>query len=254
MFFGVKWPFIVAGMLGFAGILLGRIGGHSPTYEPSNQGAIAQTSNEMKSIAECAGLAFDSKLVSAHIQNAGSETHLRFPYRYLVPLGFTDGGVREGIVFQVRGDTFQPFTRTDENTPEQKKRFKEGLRDGSTVLVNIVGPDKVDTALGNIALSYLRFHHSSGTSLNGPILPNGLVSQTSKPAMGREVFIGKADGKVTDVISCSLVGRVPAPGCSHLFSFENMSISVSYPRYKLDQWRSFRDRSIKMLSCFRQLT
>nr|WP_145959252.1 hypothetical protein [Rhizobium sp. ACO-34A] len=214
----------------------------------------ARNSVAASEIAECAGLDADSKFVSAHIKNAGSETSLRFPYDYLVPLGFVDGGVREAIVFQVHGDTFKPFTRAQENAPEQKKRFKEGYRDASTVLVNMISPDRVNTSVHNIAIALLELYYGSGAKLDGPVLPNGLTRQSERPQLGQDLFLGKRNGRVTDVISCSIPGRVPSPNCMQRFRLENMSVSTSYPRYKLNEWESFRDRSIALLSCFRQLT
>lgn len=67
---------------------------------------------------------------------------------------------------------------------------------------------------------------------------------------GYEAYEEYVDGQRQSVIVCDIEGAAPAPGCSHTFFYDNLSLKVSYHRRNLPHWKAIEESIVALLQHF----
>lgn len=201
---------------------------------------------------QCDFSTIDSPMVNVRIENGDiRRAELRLPNNYIMSGGFRGEEVRETLLMRVWKDSFLPYTWADAKSKEQKLRFSSGLKDD---LVILIGSFKyfdqiarMEVSAGNYDLPW----NSPDADMNGVLLANGLYGQKIKPKPHLyDVFFARNGEKITDIISCSQIGDVPSPGCTHIFESGPFDLQIDYRRDQLDNWKMLRTKTAALVQCF----
>jgi hypothetical protein len=192
------------------------------------------------------------RMVTARISNADIDgAVLRVPEDYVRSIAFVDGGERGTLLMKVYPYSFMPYTRADAMLPDGRSKISQGIHDSMSILIGSYWPMPI-LAARTMAIHYdVDIRNLAAADLEGVKQSNGLYRPRHKHRYRwDDVFLGKTDGRITDVIACSrLEGGIKSPGCGHIFEAGRFDVDLSYPRSRLDDWRALRDRTDKFLNC-----
>lgn len=172
------------------------------------------------------------------------------PPRYLFspvgPIAY-EGEKRETVILRFWKETLEPFTWRDEKR-EQQTRPAGGDRQYHIVLL------KARPTLELITRVRLEGSYVGGKDapLDGTLLSNGMMTPNlSLPKVPyQELYWQRLNGKITDVIACSVEGSVPYPACRHNLAVGQQVAQFDYKRQHLEEWRSISREMTDFLQCF----
>lgn len=160
----------------------------------------------------CAGWKAHGGAVTVRLENEDiSGAILEVPRAYIMSPGFHEASVRSTLILSVWKQNFAPYTYDDTRREAQRDKVRNGRSDQMTILIDPALP--LDTiARRSVTGGYGLPYDSPKADLEGIRLGNGLFGQRIAPLPRRsEVFFGKSDGRITDIIRCRRWGDVPSP-------------------------------------------
>lgn len=201
----------------------------------------------------CDFSAEESRMVTLKITNGDIEgAVMRLPRDYIIGVSYSENSVNDTGQFRVYNDDFNAYPNRELHLKDGRYKGAVGIHDELSILISSNWrPPKL--ALRNISLLYNLGFESPDADLQGELSTFGLYSPRHKisPIYKKEVFLGKQNNEITDVISCSEKNKPTGiPQCKHFFEARAYDVQLGYPRTQLDRWKEFRNNTNKLLQCF----
>lgn len=201
----------------------------------------------------CDFSAEESRMVTLKITNGDIEgAVMKLPRDYIIGVGYSENSVNDTGLFRVYNDDFRSYPNSELHLENGQYKGAVGIHDELSILISSNWrPPKL--ALRNISLLYNLGFENPDADLQGERSKFELYSPRHKtsPIYQKEVFLGKQNNEITDVISCSQKNKTTGtPQCKHLFEARAYDVQLGYARTQLNRWKEFRKNTTKLLQCF----